>query len=172
MDVDEVESGHTDTSSGETISNPLSIPGGNEKKTSKRYFKSQSLMLRQYTTAQARSRNTYRTVAEPLLYQAVNVFLSDAVIIAPDSSMSKGHFANLVALVQSSSNIGPLPFALEAVALASLASRTCNSDVQLEATRRYTISINRLRMTNLNSNSDPLCIIACIMLLGLYEVHP
>jgi hypothetical protein len=171
MNIDELEPDDSLTLDEAKTPNSLSVPRENEKKTVKRYRKSNSLQTRQYAIAQERASKSYRSVAEPLLYQAVHVFLSDAVITAPSGSTSKGHFANLVALIQSSSKSEALPFALEAVALASLASRICNSEVQLEATRRYTISINRLRQTNLSVNSDVLSVIACILLLSLYEVR-
>jgi hypothetical protein len=171
MNTAVVESNHSHILDRATTPNPLSVPCEDEKNNSKRRSKSHSLITRQYASAQQRASKIDRFVVEPILHQAVHAFLSDAIITAPGGSTSRGHFANLVGLIQSSSKSEALPFALEAVALASLASRICNSEVQLEAMRRYTISIHWLRKTNLNSNTNILSVIACILLLSIYEVR-
>jgi hypothetical protein len=111
-----------------------------------------------------------RIVTEPVTHQALNVFLSDTIMPAADGSASKGHFTNLIALVQSSSDSDALPLALQAVALASLASRVWSSELQLEAARRYTNSIHQLRK-DLSSTPDGLRVLGCILLLSLYEVR-
>jgi hypothetical protein len=171
MNVIESKSSHPHTLDWVTAARPLSVLDGEDKIPLERCRNAQSSKIRQCPVAQRRVSKTYRSVAEPLLHQAVHVFLSDTVITAPHGSTSKGHFMNLGSLIQSSSKLEALPFALEAVALASLASRIWSPDVQLEAMRRYTISVQRLRKSILNSNSDVLSVIACILLLSLYEVR-
>jgi len=171
---EDLESSHLRTIEGATSPSPVSAPSENDKNISKRCRNSHSLKIQQYDIVRRYTGETYslrQSVAEPMLNQALNVFLSDTVIPVPYGSTSKGHFTNLVALVQSSSRSEALPFALEAIALASLANRFSNSELQLEATRRYTISIHWLRKTNLNSSSDVISVIACILLLSLYEVR-
>ena len=111
------------------------------------------------------------SITEPVLSQALNLFLSDTVIYAPCGSMSKGHFVNLTDLVQSSSKLEALPLALESVALASFANRFGISGIRLEATRRYAIAVHQLRNTNLGSESNASSLMACIQLLSIYEVH-
>lgn len=111
-----------------------------------------------------------RTIVEPILHQAVNVFLSDTVVSCGDVPTSKGHFATLLPLIQSSSSLDALPRALEAVALASFANRACHAAIQHEAARRYSQSVHRLRQTFLDPKTNVRSTIACIVLLSLYEV--
>jgi hypothetical protein len=171
MDADGLESAHLHITYRSTNPKPLLLPFENKKTSLKRRRKLQSQDTWEYGIIQGRVNKISRSVAESVTHQAVHMFLSDTVITAPSGSNSKGHFVNLVDLVQSSPKPDALPFALEAVALASLGNRTCNSEVQLKAMRQYTISIHQLRKTNLSSNSDVLSVIACITLLGLYEVR-
>jgi hypothetical protein len=171
MNADGLESDHPHSISELKIPKPLLVPLDINKNPLKRRRKFYFLGAWQYRITQGRASKINHSVRESVIHQAVHVFLSDTVINVPGGSNSKGHFANLVALVQSSPPSEALPFALEAVALASLGNRICNSEIKLEAMRQYTISIHRLRKANLNSKSDMFSVIACILLLGLYEVR-
>lgn len=127
---------------------------------------------RSTTTRRSRS-ETYRLqrpVAESVSSQALHIFLYNTVIHSPSGSASKGHFTNLVTLMQSSSRLDALPFALDAVALASLARRFSYPDAKVLAMNRYQHSIRLLRDTDITSASNMLSVIACIQLLGIYEV--
>ena len=110
-------------------------------------------------------------LTEPLSHRAVDLFLAGTVMHAPGHSSSQGHFVHLGDLVQSSSDCEALPLALEAVSLASFATRFNRPEIQLEAQLRYAVSIRRLRNTDLDCSSKSSVIIACIQLLSIYEVN-
>lgn len=111
-----------------------------------------------------------RNITEPLLSQALHLFLSDTVLHLSGCSFSRGHFVELPTLVQLSSRSEALPPALEAVALASLAVRFHNSKAQSLAVRRYSTAVHRLRMTFATPELKVSNVVACILLLSIYEV--
>lgn len=108
---------------------------------------------------------------KPLLSQALHIFLSGMVIPGSIDPSFEGHFTSLGGLLLHQ----PLQreaahFAAEAVALSSLARRVHSSELQLQATKHYYISIRRLRTTDLSLLSNTTSTIACIVLWGIYEV--
>ena len=112
-----------------------------------------------------------RPIAVPVIYQAVEIFLADTVVPVPiEHCTSQGHFSRLAKLVKTSSSSDALPSALEAVALASFANRFRSSEVRTAAVRRYVACISQLRNGNLRSENGAMSILACILLLSMYEV--
>lgn len=110
-------------------------------------------------------------LTEPISRQAVQIFLQNVVLPTPNrGSISKGHFATLPALVDESPATDALPAALEAIALASCSTRFAMHELRFKALQRYTFSARHLVALDLASTSRPLNIIACMLLLGLFEV--
>jgi hypothetical protein len=156
-----------------TSSSIFEIPDENEERHSGKCYTRNSPKTPQCIITPRHAREFYslqRPIGVSLVHQALQIFLSDTVILTPGVTTSKGHFANLITLVKSSVSKA-LPLALESVALASLANRLGNPNLQIEATRRYTASIQQLRKVDLNLSSNVLNLIACIVFLGLFEVR-
>jgi hypothetical protein len=172
MDVNELEFGFPYYIDGITSSSIFEIHDEHEDRDSEQSQKLDPPQTQQQIITPNKFSEIYslqRPIGGSLVHHALQIFLSDTVMPTPGSTTSKGHFANLISSVQSSTS-GALPLALESVALASLANRLGNPAIQVEATRRYTTSIQRLRKVDLRVNSDVLNLISCIVLLGLYEV--
>lgn len=111
-----------------------------------------------------------RPIIEPVLHKALQVFLSDTVLPVASTAVTRGHFATLPQLVESSSSTDPLRCALQAVALASLARRLRAVNIAEEALSMYTLCLQRVSSINLNDQSDTQKVIACIILMSVYEV--
>ncbi len=107
-------------------------------------------------------------ISTPVLHQAVHIFLNDMVVHTPSSgAVSKGHLTGLVALVLSASSNEALPTALEAVALASRAARFKVPELRVEGMRLYARVVWKLVEGDLGEGRE---VVACMVLLGLYEV--
>lgn len=176
MNADEAEQEPGDLHLADTVSTSSTISTSNddEKETLRQSRRSRLLRDRRVATARRSMTEAHRLqrgIAESVSSQALHIFLYNTVIHFPTSSASKGHFTSLVTLGQSSSRLKALPFALEAVALASLAQRFSHSEAKLLAMRRYHVAIRLLRDADIHSESNVLSVIACILLLGNYEVR-
>lgn len=173
MDADQLESGETSSSGATTTPSSISVPGDTDTDASRPPLGAPQLEPQHFVSAPGCAGQLCclpRSMTEPVLHRALHVFLADTVMAGPGNSTSKGHFANLIELVRSCSASDALPSALETVSLASLASRSNDSQIQLQAWRRYGTSVRRLRRSRLESRSDVLSTIASIHLLSLYEV--
>lgn len=112
-----------------------------------------------------------QALSEPLYLQARHIFLQDIVILTPDSrAISGGHFAKLALMLSSSRNADYLEAAVNAVALASLATRFGVADARSLATAQYITSIQRIRAQAVASKHNTASLVAAISLLSLYEV--
>lgn len=112
----------------------------------------------------------HRSVSEPLVRQAIQIFLSDTVMPAMGVQEFSGHFSSMASLVEASSRDEVLPSALQAAALASLGSRFGDNNLRTEAMRHYVLAVIRLRNTDLNAVMNVMSLVASILLMGMYEV--
>lgn len=86
-----------------------------------------------------------RGVAQSMSMQARHVFLHNAVVFTPDSSiMSRGYFANLADLLRIPSS-DALRAAMDAVALSLLATRFEIPEARPLTVKQYALSICHLR---------------------------
>lgn len=174
MNADEPEPGDLQAADQAKSLNAISTSNQHEGDASGWNRRSQILERRRITNARRSMSETcrlQRPIAESVSSQALHIFLYNTVIHFPSGSTSQGHFTSLVALTQSPSRLEALPFALDAVALASLAHRFSHPDAKTLAMSRYQASIRSLRDTDISSESNLLGVIACIQLLGMYEVR-
>lgn len=114
-----------------------------------------------------------RPVFEPIQLQARRVFLQDIIVPTPNSSpISRGHFANLASTLKTSSEIGYLQTAVNAVALTVLATRFNVSEARPLAMSQYVRSIVLIR-THMEKSSTHGTehLVAAMSLLSLYEVR-
>lgn len=112
-------------------------------------------------------------LTEPVETQAQHIFLQDTIVLTPKSSgVSHGHYAKLVSLLRSSLHSNALCTAVNAVALASLATRFGIPEVRPLAAAQYASSIRCVRAEiELSRHGDSReCLFASISLLSLYEV--
>lgn len=110
-------------------------------------------------------------ISEPIQLQARYIFLQDTIVLTPNSStVSRGHFANLASLLQFSLDSGALRTAVDAVALASLATRFGICEARPLAAAQYACSIRHIRAQLMASTQGTESLIASISLLSLYEV--
>ena len=110
-------------------------------------------------------------VSEPIWFQARHVFLQDTIVLTPNSSVvSRGHYANLANLLGLCQDAGALRMAVDAVALASLATRFGIVEARQLAAVQYASSLRQIRAQLAVSPHKPKSLVASISLLSLYEV--
>jgi hypothetical protein len=105
--------------------------------------------------------------------QAQHIFLQDTIVLTPYSSgVSRGHFAKLASLLESSLASSALYEAVNAVALVSLATRFSIPEIRPLAAAQYASSIRHIRAQIIASmHKDSVdYLLASISLLSLYEV--
>lgn len=109
-------------------------------------------------------------ISECVMHRAIQMFLGEMVIPTPNAgAISHGHFSSIFVFYETS-GMHALHTALEAVALALYSIRINLPQLRSQAMHRYTRSIQGLASTDLSSKSMSLKAIACMALLGLYEV--
>lgn len=112
-------------------------------------------------------------ITEPVELRAQHIFLQDTIVMTPYSTgVSHGHYAKLASLLKSSLSSDALCAAVNAVALASLATRFGIPEIQPLAAAQYTSSIRHVRaqLTASASDHSKECLLASMSLLSLYEV--
>lgn len=112
-----------------------------------------------------------RQVITPLREQALDLFLSSTILHCDRYALSSGHFVGLPFLLESCTESDGLLPALEAVALASYAHRFDDFGLRTQGVHQYNVAIRRLRKTDFSDRSKTRSVIACILLLGIYEVQ-
>lgn len=110
-------------------------------------------------------------ISESMQLQARHMFLQDTIVLTPNSNtISRGHFANLAGLLDSSAAPDGLPTAINAVALTLLANRFSTAEARPLAMAQYASSVRHVRKQILDSTYNAESLVASIALLSLYEV--